>query len=219
MKFCSPEIHWFCLCKADGNLAAFLQVESAGTSRNSIEGWPSLKKKNSLQGVEMWCRFSLHIIIRTQFCFLTSCFYLSKVSENVQNEAMDLMGRYCRNTNSIVFSHLFLRGWTFEVRNVSTGCENSYHKRDNSIEWQWHVLFARKYILGKLRQRVKFKAASDAFYPILLGSKSEVVSKRITQPRLNEWRIGVRTHLQTVSTQQFINDSRAEGWLPCRTCM
>ena len=137
MKSCSPEIHWFCLCKTDGSLAAFLQVERAGTSRDGVEGWPSLKKKNSLQGVEMWHRFSLHIIIRIRFCFLTSCFYLSKESESIQSEAIDLMERSCRNTNSIAFSHLFLRGWTFKVRNVSTGCEN---KRDNPIKWQRHVL-------------------------------------------------------------------------------
>ena len=36
MKFCSPEIHSFCLCKTDDSLAAFLQVERAGTSRDGV---------------------------------------------------------------------------------------------------------------------------------------------------------------------------------------
>ena len=191
MKFCSPEIHWFCLCKTDGSLAAFLQVERAGTSRDGVEGWPSLKKKNSLQGVEMWHRFSLHIIIRIRFCFLTSCFYLSKVSGNVQNEAMDLMERSCRNTNSIAFSHLFLRGWTFKVRNVSTGCEN---KRDNPIKWQRHVLFASTYCTYSANSGnvSNLKLPRMLFCPILLRLKfiewryvrrGEVVSKWIKQPR------------------------------------
>ena len=139
----------------------------------------------------MWHRFSLHIIIRIRFCFLTSCFYLSKVSGNVQNEAMDLMERSCRNTNSIAFSHLFLRGWTFKVRNVSTGCEN---KRDNPIKWQRHVLFASTYCTYSANSGnvSNLKLPRMLFCLILLRLKfiewryvqrGEVVLKWIKQPR------------------------------------
>ena len=69
------------------------------------------------------------------------------------------------------------------------------------------------------------KAASDAF-PSHTSFVSNLSSggrwsgvEQIAQPRLNERSIGVRTHLQTVSTQQFINFSRVEGHLPCGTCM
>ena len=51
-------------------------------------------------GLNVQCSPLAHstIISRTQFCFLTSCFYLLKESESIQNEAVDLMERSRRNT-------------------------------------------------------------------------------------------------------------------------
>ena len=111
--------------------------------------------------------------------------------ESIQSEAIDLMERSCRNTNSIAFSHLSLRGWTFKVRNVSTGCEN---KRDNPIKWQRHVLFASTYCTYSANSGnvSSLKLPRMLFCPILLRLKfiewryvrrGEVVSKWIKQPR------------------------------------
>ena len=70
-------------------------------------------------GLNVQCSPLAHstIISRTQFCFLTSCFYSLKESESIQNEAVDLMERSRRNTTIQEAVRFYLALTSWELKN------------------------------------------------------------------------------------------------------